>query len=361
MKLRVVSVGALNDFVKEPAFATLADLPIVPIRALSQANNPHADDDDPALIIAYDDGQVLAFLGCLPDRLNASDSEKICWNSGWWAHPEKGNVAVMPVFYKGLQLWEGKMLFDALPERSKEILKRMGHFSFRSIDGVLGYGRSKFHKIIPERKPGLSIFKNIFYLLDQGLNIPIKMRISWWRKNNKLSSDIQVERLNEIDQKTAIFIKTHASKDLVDRNEKHLNWPIRFPWLSFDEVYRKWYYFSTHAARFENILLSVKEKNNIIGFVWLSYRDGTIKTPYCFVSKGKERIIAKVIYQELTKFPFEAFICYQTNILQALENISFPFSYKKKIKKDFGWSKLLDHHFTQEVYIQDGDGDGVFT
>ena len=76
----------------------------------------------------------------------------------------------MQVFYQALKLWKGKMLFDALPEKSEAILKHMGFFSFRKMEGMRGFLRFKWRKIIPARYPKLKVFGFVFSLIDFILN-----------------------------------------------------------------------------------------------------------------------------------------------------------------------------------------------
>ncbi len=362
MNLRIVTVGALKEFVEEDAFFDLPDAPITSMRAISQSLNPNAELADPALVIAYgSDKEVLAYFGCLPDSLREDAQDKICWSSCWWVHPQKGKAVAMPVFYKALQLWDGKMLFDGLPQRSQAVLKQMGYFSFLNIEGCHAFLRFKLHKIIPSKFPRLSLGKNIFYLLDKLLNIPVRIRLAYWKKRKELPHDVRINQIDHIDKQTEAFIENLAAKDLIKRTGDTFNWIIDYPWLSSDKKYKKKYYFSAHAKRFEHILLQVYQNDKMIAFLWLSYRDETIKLPYCYVKKGKEEIAVRVLHHHLIQFSADTFICYQQNILDALVQSNPPFIFHKAINKVFAWSTSLDSYFKAAPYIQDGDGDSVFT
>ena len=362
MELRVITVGELKSFVEESAFSTLLNVPITPFRAISQQQNPNAKSDDPGLVIAYDSNkEVLAYFGCLPDRLNTEVLGKVCWSSCWWVHPAKGKSASMPVFYKALQLWEGEMLFDALPERSRTILERMGYFSFRKMEGIQGFLRFKFHKIIPSRIPVLAPLKNVFYVLDNLFNLLVQARLAFRKRKNKLPADIRIQRISEMDDSTEMFIKPLAGNELINRNKDTFNWIFKFPWLSSNKKYTKTYYFSSQANSFENVVLKVYQKEELIGFLWITNRDGVAKLPYCYVLPGKEDIIVSVLIHQLIEQPVETFIFFQSNILTAFKQSRPPFLFQKQLTKVFGWSKTLDKYLKEETYIQDGDGDGVFT
>ena len=267
----------------------------------------------------------------------------------------------MPVFYKALQLWEGKMLFDALPERSHAVLERMGYFSFREMKGIHAFMRFKFHKIIPARLPILAPLENVFYGLDTLLNLPVRMRLAFWKQRKKLPSDISINPIHEIDETTSQFIQGLGSNDLIKRKATTFNWIIQHPWLSASKEYTERYHFSSEAKQFQNILLQVFQSDNLIAFVWITNRNGTAKLPYCYVLSGKEKLIASVLNHQLIQLEVDTFIYFQANILEAFQKSQPPFLFQKQLTKVFGWSKKLDRYFEHQPYIQDGDGDSVFT
>lgn len=359
MEIKVIKVGELVDFVNDPSFTKLPNLPISPQRATSQQHNPRAKFDDPALIIAYNTvNEIIAYFGCLPGELK--NGERLCWSSCWWSHPEKGNEAVMPVFYKALQLWNAKMLFDALPERSRTILEKMGYFSFRSISGSTFYFRSKLHKIIPGRYPSVAVFKSILYVLDIVLNIPARFVSRLKKSRFDLSSTIRFSKVDDIDSELAAFISRQSENDLIVRDQNVFNWIKKYSWLNQDTSLVTRYHFSSFAKTFENRLLKVEEGDRIITFLWLTYRDGTAKLPFCYVEPGKEHLAAKVLANQILSLKPEVFICYQQNILTEFRQLK-PSLYSRKIEKHFGWTNTLDSNLLSNAYIQDGDGDGVFT
>ncbi len=362
MDIRIITVGNLKSFVEGADFLQLSDIPITPLRAISQFQNPNSAADDPALVVAYDeDGQLLAYFGCLPDSLRQSEGEKVCWSSCWWVHPTKGQAAGMPVFYKALQLWNAKMLFDALPERSEAVLKKMGYFSFHKIGGVHAFLRFKLHKIIPSRISFLAPFKNIFYVADTLLNSPLQIKLKLQKRKNKLTSNIDVERIFEIDNEAESFLLPLSKNEILGRNSQTFNWIIQQPWLSNNKSFTKSYFFSSYANHFENILLKINKEKKMIGFLWITLRDGTAKLPFSYISPGQEDIAAKVLINQLIENPVDTFICFQQNLLPALAKAKSPFLHQKEVSKTFAWTKTLDTYFTEPFYIQDGDGDTCFT
>ncbi len=99
----------------------------------------------------------------------------------------------------------------------------------------------------------------------------------------------------------------------------------------------------------------------MIGFLWISLRDGTAKLPYCYISPGHEDIAASVLINQLIENPVDTFICFQQNLLPALAKAKNPFLYQKELSKTFAWTTVLDSSFSAPFYVQDGDGDTCFT
>jgi len=362
MEIRVITVGKLPSFIEEAGFLQSPHLPITPLRAFSQAKNPNSEANDPALIIAYnEDNEVLAYFGCLPDKLQENKTEKVCWSSCWWAHPTKGQAASMPVFYKGLQVWNAKMLFDALPEQSAAVLEKMGYFSFQEIGGIHAFVRFKLHKIIPSRIPFFAPLKNVFYVFDTLLNIPLQLRFAFKKWEMKMAKSLSVEQVSEVGKEAEEFIHSLSKSEIIDRSRQQFNWIIQHPWLSPNKSFTRKYFFSSHADHFEHILLKVRKDKKMIAFLWISLRDGTARLPYCYIEPRHEDAAAKVIIEQLIKQSVDTFICFQQNILSALAKQNAPFLYKKEVSKTFAWTKTLDTYFAEPFYVQDGDGDTSFT
>ncbi len=365
MQISVLTISELVPFIESDAFRQLADIPITPLRALSQFNNPKAKPDDPVLVIAFNEQQeVIAYAGCLPDQLNIAPEEKICWNSCWWTHPEKGKGASMPVFYKALQIWKAKMLFDGLPARSEAILRPLKFVHFEKIAGVNGFLRSKVCSIILNRKPELHPFQFLFKAFDASINFLMVFRFFLWKKRLQNSS-WNIQRIKRVDKEVDIFIQQQSSKQLIQRNAKDLNWILDFPWLDQQKnknaPFRKRYFFSAHTERFESHLFKIKKENQLIAFVFLSDRDGTITLPYFYCLANHIEAVSKIVLHRLLLLKATSFICYHPQFVAYLQKSNTPFFYLKNISKTVGIPMSLKSYFDQTPVIQDGDGDVVFT
>ena len=72
MEIKTFTVNDLKAALVSEEFWQAPTLPITKHRALSYCRNPRADADDPVLLVAYRDDQVIGYLGILPDISTAN-------------------------------------------------------------------------------------------------------------------------------------------------------------------------------------------------------------------------------------------------------------------------------------------------
>jgi len=362
MSIRLITIKELAELPEKDWYKNAINVPITPLRILSQYNNPRAKPDQVALVVAFNEHrEVVSYMGCLPDELTHDPSEAICWCSCWWSHPEKGKNTTMQVFYRALQAWEGKMLFDALPQRSKEILERLKFVKFQEIPGVQAFLHFKFHKLITKRIPVLKSIRPVLKLGDQVLNTLYHL----FKSTSTLSPSLEVKEIRELNDTLVSFIKSNAANEFVYENWDRFKWIKDFPWMNSLEngegAFTDRYYFSTHANRFVNKWLEVVEDQQIIAFLWFTCRDGEVKLPYAYFETQHAAVVSQVVLHQLKVFKAETFICYHPDLLSFFTQGKSPFYHYRNITKTFGYADPLSVHFTKYPVIQDGDGDVVFT
>ena len=89
------------------------------------------------------------------------------------------------------------------------------------------------------------------------------------------------------------------------------------------------------------------------------------KSPWCRlygnqIKNPVTKVAAKALARQLLIIDPEVFICYQQNILDSFQKVTTAF-HSKTVDKHFGWTNTLASELLNSSYIQDGDGDGVFT
>ena len=80
MKIRQIKVGELAQYLESDEYRRTTVIPITAQRAVSHIQNPRADVEDVALILAEEEnGNVLGFIGLLPDFIFQPEKKKVFW------------------------------------------------------------------------------------------------------------------------------------------------------------------------------------------------------------------------------------------------------------------------------------------
>ena len=85
MEIKTFTIVDLKAALGSKKFWMTNVLPITKHRALSYCQNPRAGSNDPVLLVAYQDNQVIGYLGILPDKIFVNDTVyKLGWLTSWW-------------------------------------------------------------------------------------------------------------------------------------------------------------------------------------------------------------------------------------------------------------------------------------
>ena len=72
MEIKTFTVADMRTALVSEDFWRTKTLPITKHRALSYSRNPRADEDDPVLLVAYQDNRVVGYLGILPEKFSVT-------------------------------------------------------------------------------------------------------------------------------------------------------------------------------------------------------------------------------------------------------------------------------------------------
>jgi hypothetical protein len=78
-EIRKVRLSELESFIQSESFGQLANIPITPARAKSYIKNPHGLPDDVVLIMAFTDGQLVAFRSLFAGTVQKGMREDQVW------------------------------------------------------------------------------------------------------------------------------------------------------------------------------------------------------------------------------------------------------------------------------------------
>lgn len=360
MKIEIIKVNELNAFVHSDLFQTFSDIPITHLRAISQSNNPRATDDDVALIFAHDDGVLCSYIGLLPDLLFTNTTQKIWWNSCWWANETRNNNASMQLFYLACKITGGRFYFPELTPHTSILIKQLKGFETANHKGIRAYLHLNSFEILKNKFPFFYKIKPLLRLMDACIRLLyLPIFTLWEKKLNTVESSYQF--VNQIDAETSYFIEHHNTNELFRRNKKELEWIMNFPWITEDKPTASipTYAFSLNAKSFKNRMIRVKKEDQIIGFFILLVKDGNAKLTYCFFEENHISTVINVMYKVLLDLNVFTFITFHPLISEYMKKNKHPFIFLRNQIKTVGFPIGLKQKLLPNS-LQDGDGDCGF-
>src|SRR4030095_3680046 len=124
VQVREFSKVDLESLLEDEGFWTKPTLPISKMRCVSQISNPRAADSDIVLITASDEGQLVAYLGILPDRVFAPDGGplKFGWLTTWWGDKRSDHrLAATMLLFTALRRYSNRIAVSSFTSDAKRI------------------------------------------------------------------------------------------------------------------------------------------------------------------------------------------------------------------------------------------------
>ncbi len=341
----------LKKLLADERFWMQPKLPITKRRAFSQVFNPRADDNDTILITALNKGQLVAYLGILPDWLirEAQTPMKFGWLTPWWVDKEsEQRLAAM------------KILFAAM----KKYSNKLAVFS-PSIEAERVYDATRQFRECAR-------FDRSYYIIGLPPSFRILNRLTSWfaRARNRMifprelpNRGLEIQTVGELDGSLESFINTWAVRDPLGRDSSYWNWVLKFPWMSpseEDKAVQKRYAFSVFAKGFRQVLLRVSREDAIIAFLVMTLRDGRLCLKYAYYNDSQDAAdVADSIRAAIADINPWLFISADIALNTELER-GFPFYFVRRSKSSAIYSmKALP--LSVGCRLQLGTGDSVFT
>lgn len=368
MVIRKFNSAELKEFIYSEEYKTLKAIPITRHRALSHIRNPRVAPSDTILYLAMEGKDLVGYRIVMADKIFLKEQEhKVGWYSCVWVDPEKrGRGIAKELVNESMKDWENRIVLgDPVPE-SKSLYLQTGKFTDKvKSSGLRGYLQFSLSEILLKKAPRLHIIKPLLRSLDFILNIPNSIRIALWETTFRFDLP-EMEYVTEIDQETERFIQLHNKNDLSQRNKAELDWLIKNPWVIMSPLkdpFMEKFHFSSQAKQFFNLSIKIFENGKLSAFLIFYIRDGHLKIP--FLSLGEDADIKKilrVIYFHLLKYKLSTFTTFNPKLSEYIRNHRHPFIITKRISKQYLFSKLYENQLlTNNMYIQDGEGDTAFT
>jgi hypothetical protein len=263
----------LKALLADPCFWNQPRLPITKRRVISQVLNTRADDKDTVLITAYCRGQLVAYLGVLPDFLVNGDQApvKFGWLTAWWVDKESEHrLAAMKILFAAMKKYSNRIAVSSPSSDAKRVYDATKRFQQCSR-----FVRSYFILALP---PSFRVLSPLTRWVAG-----VKNRMIFGRKLQRRG--LEILTADSFSEGLTSFINTWAVGDPLARDSSYWRWILEFPWLSAsteDEADQKRYAFSAFAKDFRQIPMVVSRRGAIIAFLVMTFRDLRLSLKYAY-------------------------------------------------------------------------------
>lgn len=340
-------------------------LPITRARAISHANNPMASGEDIMLLVAYDDENVIAYMGAFIDCLRIDGHiHKIAWLSTWWADPTYKTSGIgRELLHKMYKLHDGKIGISQFTQSAKRVYDKSGYFtSLKLMSGIKASIKPEFSHLIPALYPKAKKITPLLMVADRILNGLVDLKLYFLKnKISDISDNVSFSETDQINDDLENFIRSSSQNDLTVRNKSFLNWMKQFPWLTVtNDGPDEKYFFSSTAKRFQIHFIVVKEDARIVGFLVLQIRDNTLKVLYTFFDVKMLVKIGNYLIRFSLMKRVKTIITYDQNLVRHFGNNKSIFIYLKPKVKEAIISKVFNKDDFENYRFHFGDGDCSF-
>jgi hypothetical protein len=367
MEFKTFTVADLGLALLSEDFWLTKTLPITRQKAWSICHNPRAEKDDPALLVAYQDNQVVGYLGILPDKVFLDNADhKLGWLTGWWVDPNIETKAVGAILlYKALNAYRDRLGVSGGSKAARKALHASQKFiALNPLKGLDIRFRFNATGAILGEFPRMKLFRVGFKFADIMLDEVVNLRRFFWERRTHICRRLAFEYISSIDEETERFIERHNHHDLTRKGKAALDWIMTYPWIvsapQKDSASRR-YFFSSISARFFYLGVKVFEQNNgMIGFLMLSVRDDRMRVVYShFENRHAPSIAAAAVYQALA-MDVSTLSLYDKPLIESVSGLRCPFWSTKSISRGFFLSKTFADSSLTDCRLHGGDGDFAF-
>lgn len=340
----------LRKLLADERFWGQPKLPITKRRVISHVSNLRADDEDTVLITASDKGQLVAYVGILPDRLmsESQTSVKFGWLTTWWVDKGSENrLAATMVLFKAMKKYSNRIAASSPSIEAKRVYDATNRFQ-----QCAQFDRSYFILALPPSVPVLSPITR----WASGA----KNRLIYRRKLRKHGLDIwAVDSLNGTLES---FINKWAVGDPLARDSSYWRWVLAYPWMSpssEDEATQKRYAFSAFAKDFKQIPILVRRRGAIVAFLAMTLRDGRLSLKYAYYNPGDIAIVTVALQAAVADVNPWLFISADAALSTALkQDFAFYLARQRKSSEIYATKVLPLSIGTRSQF---GTGDSIFT
>lgn len=369
MEIQKIKINELKEFVNSKKYLELENKPISLSRVGSYLSNPYVRENDIILYMMFENGLLVGYKTLLIDKfIIENENHRFVWLSGTWTHSNYRRKGIsLLLFNKVYDDWCGKLMYTNYAEESKAVYDKSTKFNLHtSLNGYRHYIRFCFYELLPPKNNLFKKGKWFLSLLDKTLNIFFDLRFHLI--NATINQKQTVVKTEFLDDEMKIFLEQFKEDELFSRKAKDFEWIKNYPWIKTDTATKKLsmsYYFSSYADRYDSSWYKLYnlETKNLVGVVMITFKDGHLKMPYCYLKEDCADLLQDTIKQLCKEYKINYLTIYDDGLNNVLlKKKFFRIKSKKFMQNIFVTQKLLNQYPEIKMKnIQTGDGDVVFT
>jgi len=367
MEIKAFTVADLKTALVSEDFWLTKTLPITKHRALSYSRNPRAAADDLVLLVAYQDNQVVGYLGILPDKIFSNDAVyKLGWLTSWWVEPSCATAGVGAILlFKALNAYDQYIGVSGSSREARKALQASQRFmALKPLQGLDIRLRLNVTRDILRGFPALKIFRGLFKIVDGMLDEVMGFRRFFWQRRKNPCQGLTFEYISAIDEEADRFIQRHHQQDLTRKGKPDFNWIMNNPWIlsaPLKDAASKKYYFSSRADRFSYLAIKVFEHHpEMMGFLLLKVRNDRMSVVFSYFENRHAASITAAVFHHALVMNMSILSLYDERLVASISEFGCPCWSAKKKSRGFSFSKAFADIPLANSRMQGGDGDLVF-
>ena len=367
MEIEAYTVAQLAERLRSDKFWCAEGAPITKHRALSHVRNPRARAEDLALLVAYDNGKVVGYLGVLPDLVFLNEEKRrIGWLTAWWADPNPKYAGTgLTLMVKAFRAYGGEVGASGFSDDAKKVYEASKMFlKVEETARIKALLRVSTRDLLPRKFPRLKSAKPLLGLLDQLLNVFCDFRLRLWRRRIGTGTQLRLEYVAEVDSETSDFIQKLQGRELTRRGAAEIEWIAKYPWVLSTPLGQRssdGFYFSATARESACFMVKVFDSDNLlICFIMLRLIDGHLTVPFCYMLQQHADHAFRVIADHAVVLRAHSLTISRGELRQSLTQTKFPCV--ARINRSTRWvlGNAFDATINGKFGLQDGDGDCAF-
>lgn len=333
MEIKGYSVADLKMALASKDFWRTDPLPITRHRAASHIHNPRAEENDIVLLVCFDNGRIVGYLGILPDRIYLADAPfKLGWLTGWWVDPRRAPAGVgTALLFRGLNAYDQQL-------------------------GVSGSSKAAGKVLMASRR-----FISITPL--KGLDIEPGGRTGF-KGGDEMIAHLNFEYISSIDPETESLIYRHHRQDLSRKEKADLDWIMTYPWVlsaPLRDIAGEKYYFSSAANRFDYLAVKVfRGGDELIGFFMLKVRDRKASLIFSYFEDAAVDALLAAVMHHARAMEVDVLGLHEARMAARLGTAGGGPGSVKPVSRGFLLTKPFADKAWADCRLQGGDGDLAF-